>query len=1316
MRILILVLAVAFAGAQQESYVPENCPTNIPWDALARGASQEVNQQTDKDFGPIYEITLFDMENGYTPYESHTIGLVSNENSMPFKSFTVTLVNNDIMCLPGVLKSTNSRAREIKECPSAIINENDDDKTKVSFRWKAPECGCVTIRATVMRDMDTFYMDMEDEYDSYLTKTICPVGMQLPQEIDLSMLTGLTQEDLEKALENEDVMGMAEEDLATLEEMDAMLEITDEDIDTLENIAISIIGDELIEEVETEIAMEMEYISHPYADINMAIYNEVCSEERQDAPTTSMEIYPCCKLVGEDRRMCFERRQPPAEIMRKMEYIRLEFVCDEMSIPMNEQMRERNSEISLCCMKSEKEERRECFDESRESHYERVCQGEDIPIYFSFYNKGMSMGKDSQEKRDHICCEEEDDDRIQCFENEERREFFPNMIDEDQIANDLENKRIDRMCRHMREGSSESHERKEDIRECCDRRGREKLQCFRRLLHEYIDNVCSGESESYSYEIGRFGESIEEDRMMFPKYDRNDICCSLEGLERYKCFALKAKPAAQRIIDHVEESRISNLCDTIIVEDDISELGLGDLKTCCLLENPDKSECFKTQEMVHIDNVCDGLEMGYVYRLGHYGEVVDEEDMNEVVTMDHPCCLENGEDRYLCFESMSRLHLWTHRPRPKISQRMMMFIDPDTRFDEWHRQQVCAKVMTGNSEDVEKEIEGEDEYEVPYWHHGRRGMFSNEELMEKMRVCCEMEADESRQCMLDARKIKLDEYCETMAYTTDDYGRWRQQKQQCCELIGNERYECMDEVKAMMVMMRHKPMSRDPETRFNEDHRMRICTRYVDGNTDDVDREVDEEMGDDIEDISVDMVTKKMDRMMSFIENKLVRDNEFMEKIGECCMVDDEEGKTCFQEARKSRIDNMCEFITKDVESEDDPDWDIRGAKPEWIERKMRCCDMSGDERYECIDEIRSMKRPRMEQKWSTSRSDEERHGRRGPGMKQSPRFSKMDLPTEESEVLRMCERIAMDSEESSEMRGPRRGEGVNRNEMRDCCIERGEERTTCIRRLREERIDEFCNTAVARTALIRGMPKRSGFPPALCCRRQENERYNCFTENEQTKPVANTHVCARKVDQFCDTAVARTALVRGMPERDGFPPAMCCRMQGKSRYDCFETEMSSMVVSSEFDLTTSDESRYSNSEERVDFRMDFYHESSEEETYDAEWRKDESGRVEDTNSNEEYRVDEPVWESEEFSSSEEEIYEGDDPEDLDRCCEAGRRAGSKITEFRRVRCLRMGIRFAKKVQARGCGREFVRCCVGKEDDVITRDSPRRRDQVHPRQ
>ncbi|XP_077999876.1 uncharacterized protein LOC144452626 isoform X2 [Glandiceps talaboti] len=1395
MRVLLL-LAVALTGA-----LAQECPSNIPWEAIAKGASQDENELYDEQLRPVYEISLFEIEEGYTPYESHTVGIVANDKTLPFIDFTVTVKNNDELCSAGVLKATNSRSSEVKSCPQVLVASDDKIKTKVSFRWKAPECGCVTIKATIMSDLTTYYMDDIGTTDGYLTKTVCPVGVVLP-----------------------DITELTEEELEAIETADAIAGLSDDDVDMLQEIVESLVEED---SMETALIPGIN-VDISNGDMNMVIYNEICSEERQQTSLSNpvphrLSIYPCCRVMGEERRDCFLTTEHPQYVLEKMEEARLTMMCDKMSMPDSEDLKNINREIYFCCVKPDMEERKQCFKEAKSERYNRFCRGENDNMFFTL--NGDSTPNNG-ENREHFCCTEEGEDLVTCFDNEERRRFFPRVgedVDEE-AYDEMEGRRLERVCKRFESEEDEDMEtsrrrhhrpRFEILRRCCQEPRGERRECIRQAKHERINSVCSTEETDDMAYIG--GDEDEDMNELVPKYDRTSMCCQVNGEIRYSCFKRKLiqrykmanrpmpqGPKGDMIMGHIEDSRIDRLC-TKMTDGSMEDYDVkDDIVACCELPRLERNKCFKMSERTHLDNVCTGEEVDYMYRLGHYGEFVEEEDMDDVVTMDNPCCEESDEERYECFDLMSRLHLWTHRPRVRPMHRRPWRMDPEDRFSDEHREKICEKVMSGSEEEVEKELD-DDESDRPNVRKGWRMQMESEELMDKMRQCCMMVGDESRQCMEESRKMKVDMTCERIE-DEEDTGMWMYKKKQCCEKSGEERYNCFVDMHKRMPPFQKQTQKywKDPENRFSEEHRERICTRLVeDDDPEDVEKEVDEEVEKVFENLALGKIMSNFRGMLGFFYRKLAKDTEFMDKISDCCLeVGDEDARNCFEEARKIRVDNMCEMAMENEEESEDggTGFGIMGRMSFWMSGKRRCCSMEGDERYECMDEMKKpgmiggMQRPDMGRpgphmmgRWGkdsneymgqqgkghdrpgrpgmgrdsdetmrpqrpgrpgrpemgrdsdeTMRpqrpgrpgrpgmgrdSDEtmrpQRPGRPGrPGMgrdsdetmtPQRPDgrpgmgrpFRGVMIPTTEEKIELMCWRITTDDTETGSFSfngrtRPQKNEG-NKEELRTCCRKSGEERRSCVEVIRRQNIDKYCDESPAPST---DRPLQ-GFPLMRCCSNEGEELYECFTNEVERRQTGRLD--EEKVDEFCETPVARTVLLRGMPpSRPGLPPAWCCEYENTERYECFSQAFPNMYIAPQFDLTAD-----SVEPEQQYHPYQFYRESSEEE------RPYEPVMPETMKPEDQYIVDpRPVYEQvrredyvddtddvnvDESSSSDDDEYE--DEEEMGRCCRVGHAVGSKIDNFKFVQCTAKSVQFAQKKEvSRRCRRAFVRCCVGRKE------------------
>ncbi|XP_070537867.1 uncharacterized protein [Ptychodera flava] len=504
-----------------------------------------------------------------------------------------------------------------------------------------------------------------------------------------------------------------------------------------------------------------------------------------------------------------------------------------------------------------------------------------------------------------------------------------------------------------------------------------------------------------------------------------------------------------------------------------------------------------------------------------------------------------------------------------------------------------------------------------------RGRERNEETMNAMQRCCEMEGEESRQCMLETRKLKNNILCDKMTEEMKDTSTmpaWKQEfmtsRLGCCEKTGEERHQCFSDIPNRRQM---KPNPRqfwqDPENRFNEEHRDRICERIVeDEDVSQIERELDEDVATDNEKLSIGMMLKNFNKMLTFFYQKMTKDNDLMDKMTECCFVDDDdEARACFEDSRKMRIDNMCEMVNENSEAEDDDD--VMSRPSFWVQEKTRCCAMEGEGRYTCIDELRQrgMGRPGMDGQPGLSRPG--RWWGQGRPQMSRPYFPEMGSKTGEEYRIPS----GMDKPKWEMGKPGRQGRPGRRQQMK------------------EEKLDssqEFGRR--------RGPPTRGEIDP-------------------------------KKVDDFCDTPVARTAILMGMPKRPGFPPALCCQQDEdnmEERYRCFRERLREIRLAPEFDFTPD--------QPQTEDIGKTYWSSNEKPVQKPE--RDENPMVD-------------IYESAESREDE------DDNGEEHSCCRVGRAVGTKIDDFRFIRCEAKSIQLSKKRQSsRACRRAFVRCCVGRRD------------------
>ncbi|XP_078583394.1 uncharacterized protein LOC144866074 [Branchiostoma floridae x Branchiostoma japonicum] len=171
--VYILALFVASGWCKVLERDAPVCPERLPRGLVAGGAEGRPNQLRQGSRKPLYELDLFDVVDGFIPNGTYTVALRSNDRKQPFTGFHVSVTSAMATgCSGGVLSSIHLGVTDLKKC-NVLINAMDDKKMKIPFRWEAPTCGCVTLRATVWVNNVAYYMEDEAITSGFLTKTIC---------------------------------------------------------------------------------------------------------------------------------------------------------------------------------------------------------------------------------------------------------------------------------------------------------------------------------------------------------------------------------------------------------------------------------------------------------------------------------------------------------------------------------------------------------------------------------------------------------------------------------------------------------------------------------------------------------------------------------------------------------------------------------------------------------------------------------------------------------------------------------------------------------------------------------------------------------------------------------------------------------------------------------------------------------------------------------------------------------------------------------------------------------------------------------------
>ncbi|XP_078662626.1 uncharacterized protein LOC144906329 isoform X1 [Branchiostoma floridae x Branchiostoma belcheri] len=146
------------------------CPDRYPSELAKGGAEKTYNELPGGE--PLFQLVMYEAEDGFKPLETHTLGLHSNNRDRKFQGFHVSVTSDDAKCKSGKLKAYHKGVKELKHC-NTLVNSKNEPTVKVPLSWKAPPCGCVTFRATVIEDDTKFYLDDGRLEDGPLTKTVC---------------------------------------------------------------------------------------------------------------------------------------------------------------------------------------------------------------------------------------------------------------------------------------------------------------------------------------------------------------------------------------------------------------------------------------------------------------------------------------------------------------------------------------------------------------------------------------------------------------------------------------------------------------------------------------------------------------------------------------------------------------------------------------------------------------------------------------------------------------------------------------------------------------------------------------------------------------------------------------------------------------------------------------------------------------------------------------------------------------------------------------------------------------------------------------
>ncbi|ESP01065.1 hypothetical protein LOTGIDRAFT_172798 [Lottia gigantea] len=317
LKALVLILLVLYEG-----HTKETCRTGVKTDKNLRGVN------LDKTSGlPFYWFDLHRASDGYHSEYTYTFRLHSSSEASPF-SDAVLQVETANNCGTGDLVVNTTFLYQPRNCPKMIMTEYKKPMTNVPFKWRAPKCGCIKFRATVIRNGVTYFYDDENISDGNLVKTVCPHGVRVAEQ--LVEVDEKTTDSTTKTLSTV----TSKMDRAAL--LDLLCKITS----TLNNL---------------ELLKRPEFIQRrklQNSSLVKLLNIELALEQRK------ADISSCCHKKGEDKTICFDN----------VRRYRIDQLCGDGQprIPFVEQkrnyMRKRESE---CCWRIG-QPRYQCFSKSSE--------------------------------------------------------------------------------------------------------------------------------------------------------------------------------------------------------------------------------------------------------------------------------------------------------------------------------------------------------------------------------------------------------------------------------------------------------------------------------------------------------------------------------------------------------------------------------------------------------------------------------------------------------------------------------------------------------------------------------------------------------------------------------------------------------------------------------------------------------------------------------------------------------------------------------------------------------------------------------------
>ncbi|XP_063403363.1 uncharacterized protein LOC134687195 isoform X1 [Mytilus trossulus] len=300
--LLVLGIQIKLKGiyARPSSDFRRSCPsTGIP-----QGSQRGVNVRHDKK--PVFKIDVGGIQkHGYESGQQYEINVLAQDPNTQFGDVLLWLQTESDRCKVGKLDATKGLYLQPENCLHMVFKDTKPAAYKFTFKWTAPACGCILVRARVeSADKSVYFMEDEDVVTGYLTKRICP------QEGSVTLKQMSKQEKYKLLCEVTD--GASADDVARRTYVQTRRKVDFSKMPWIEQEAWILAFDQRIFEVQQCCKMIPSEQENCLSDVRRHRLDKFCAYGESIVPFTDKRRDfmikrqdECCWRLGEGRYQCF---------------------------------------------------------------------------------------------------------------------------------------------------------------------------------------------------------------------------------------------------------------------------------------------------------------------------------------------------------------------------------------------------------------------------------------------------------------------------------------------------------------------------------------------------------------------------------------------------------------------------------------------------------------------------------------------------------------------------------------------------------------------------------------------------------------------------------------------------------------------------------------------------------------------------------------------------------------------------------------------------------------------------------------------------